>query len=377
LKLLDHTEIARAASVGMEVAASAVDPERLEAGVAALHAQTGFSVVRWLPVSLALGDAGAAVVCAVLDDRSPEAGWDRAGQRFLRNAAAGLSDPSVPLSLFTGVGGVAAAAWLLSRGGRRYRGLRDALDAQLLPSIVPREHQYDLIHGISGYVAYLLLGAGGPDRESILRATTTTLATTNHLRSTESGLAHGLAGPLAALALARHRSGIRLQQVDVAIRQLAGRLADAVATTGQTGTTWCGEAPGIARALWLAGAAVDDNSYRRAGVDLALASFRRPVADRGYRTPTLCHGLAGHLLVAALFWWDTKEPVFRAKARELCDHLLDWHEPGTVFGFRDQERSGRRVDNPGLLCGAAGVALVLLALAADQPPAWCRLFLLN
>lgn len=375
----------------MEVAASVVDPERLEPGVAALHAQTAFQVVRWRPVSLALGDAGAAVVCAALDERSPDAGWDRTGHRFLRAATAELSNPDVPLSLFTGVCGAAAAAWLLSRAGRRYRELRDGLDRRLLPEIAalgttalsspdtPDESSYDLIHGVSGWVAYLLLGAGGPDREATLRQIIGALANMlGNVRYAEPGLAHGLAGPVAALALARSGRAVRMPAVDEAIHTLAGRLTSMVAEVpGETGTAWCAEAPGIARALWLAGVALDDNRYRRAGIELALASLRQPVHDRKYRTPTLCHGIAGHLLVTALFWWDTAEPAFQTAARELCDNLLAQYEPETTFGFRDRERSARPVDNPGLLCGAAGVALVLLTLAADQPPAWSRLFLLS
>jgi hypothetical protein len=379
LNLLGPARAARAAAVGLEVAASVVDPERLAVGVAALRAQTTFQVVHWRPVSLALGDAGAAVVCAALDARSPDAGWDRAGHRFLHHAAAGLSDPAVPLSLFSGACGVAAAAWLSSRAGRRYRALREGLDRRLLPVVVPRAPDIvdDLIHGISGWVAYLLLGSGGPDREAALGATTTALATTttSNLRRAGPGLAHGLAGPLAALSLARTHSAVP-PSVDEAIHRLARELTAMVDADGSAGTAWCTETPGIARALWLAGGAVDDDRYRRAGIALALASLRQPARDRDYRTPTLCHGIAGHLLITALFWWDTAEPGFRAGARELCDHLLTRYQPETVFGFRDREHARRPVDNPGLLCGAAGVALVLLALAADQPPVWSRLFLL-
>jgi hypothetical protein len=47
-----------------------------------------------------------------------------------------------------------------------------------------------------------------------------------------------------------------------------------------------------------------------------------------------------------------------------------------VFGFRDVEPGGAEVDNPGVLVGAAGIALVLSALTAPRPPAWPRLFLL-
>jgi hypothetical protein len=41
------------------------------------------------------------------------------------------------------------------------------------------------------------------------------------------------------------------------------------------------------------------------------------------------------------------------------------------------EAGGRRVDNPGLLDGAPGVALALLAACCPAEPTWDRLFLLS
>jgi hypothetical protein len=47
-----------------------------------------------------------------------------------------------------------------------------------------------------------------------------------------------------------------------------------------------------------------------------------------------------------------------------------------VLGFRSLEPAGNAVDQAGLLDGAPGVALVLLAAATDAEPTWDRLFLL-
>jgi hypothetical protein len=57
--------------------------------------------------------------------------------------------------------------------------------------------------------------------------------------------------------------------------------------------------------------------------------------------------------------------------------LLGQYEPDSLFGFRNIERDGYRVDHPGLLTGAPGVALVLLAAATSTEPTWDRLFLLS
>jgi lantibiotic biosynthesis protein len=51
--------------------------------------------------------------------------------------------------------------------------------------------------------------------------------------------------------------------------------------------------------------------------------------------------------------------------------------PDYRLGVRDETVPGTFVDNPGLLTGAAGVALVLLATATPVLPEWDRLFLLT
>ena len=64
-----------------------------------------------------------------------------------------------------------------------------------------------------------------------------------------------------------------------------------------------------------------------------------------------------------------------ATARLMAD-LLQQFEPSSLLGYRDVEPGGVRVDQPGLLSGAPGVALALLGAAAPVDPGWDRLFLL-
>ncbi|MFF1606995.1 lanthionine synthetase LanC family protein [Amycolatopsis sp. NPDC058278] len=348
-----------------DVAARAVDPGRIAAGVAALGGQSAFAEeVRWRPVSLAFGDAGTAVLCAALDAADPAAGWDRVGHRFLSAAVTAFDEPDGSLSLFVGGTGVLAAAGLLSRGGTRYAGLRGQLAAALLPTLDrvlatagAHESGYDVVHGLSGWTAALLLDAGTPTR--VLSTFGDALARLGP-DFPQPGLAHGASGPLAALALLDRRvPGLR-----TAIRALANRVATADFENG----SWCVGRAGAARALWLAARALDDVRLGERAQELALL-------DTEHRTPAFCHGTAGALLVSALFWWDTGDERHRTHAARLCTRLLDAYEPDTVFGFRDVEPGGSTVDNPGLLVGAAGIALVLTALTAPRPPAWPRLFL--
>jgi hypothetical protein len=87
--------------------------------------------------------------------------------------------------------------------------------------------------------------------------------------------------------------------------------------------------------------------------------------------------VAGLLQITLRFAHDTGLPQFQEAARALTRQLLDLREPETLLGYRSIEQEGRRVDQPGLLDGAPGVALVLLAAAGGVEPGWDRIFLLS
>jgi hypothetical protein len=222
------------------------------------------------------------------------------------------------------------------------------------------------------------------------------------------GLAHGIPGPLALLSLAAIRGVVVDGQLQ-AIRSAAERLCqwrhddqwganwpvavplDAVMASpapaaplphAQHGSApsraaWCYGSPGIARALWLAGVALDDAALRALAIDSMEAVYARPVARRHIDSPTFCHGVAGLQQITLRFADDTRLPMFVDAARLLCRQLLDAFEPQSLLGYRCVETGGHRIDKPGLLDGAAGVAMVLLAAATPVEPAWDALFLLS
>jgi hypothetical protein len=140
---------------------------------------------------------------------------------------------------------------------------------------------------------------------------------------------------------------------------------------------WCYGSPGIARSLWLAGEALNRDTYRHLAVAAIEAVLRRPIHARQIDSPTFCHGVAGLTQIVLRFAHDTGLPELAEGARSLVQQLLSLHEPDSLLGFRAIERDGRRVDQPGVLDGAPGVALVLLAAASDTEPTWDRLFLLS
>ena len=224
------------------------------------------------------------------------------------------------------------------------------------------------------------------------------------------GLAHGIPGPLALLSLSASQ-GVEVAGQHDAIVRIADRIVQAqcsdqwgvgfpvaasIPTVCKEGATvdvqndranahaaaparaaWCYGAPGVARALWLAGVASGRSAYRDLAVAAMAAVFARPIPNRRIDSPTLCHGVAGLLQITLRFERDGAGEIFSTAARQLTAQLLDAHEPDSRFGYRDLKPTGQRTDNPGLLEGAAGVALVLLASATPAEPAWDRILMLS
>lgn len=422
--------------VAREVATRCVRPETLHAAVAAAATQSTFPrSVQWDGRSVAQGSAGIAVLCAALDAAFPGEGWDRHGHAHLAAALDAAAAPRAAGSLFAGAAGLALTADLLAAGRGRYRRLLADLDAAVAADArrvasglrdaagVPVA-AVDAISGLAGTLAYLLrrhgsstavdaaLGEGLAVLATLLADTATPPAwhtPVAWIRDEERphyphgnlncGLAHGLPGPLAVLALAL-RDGHRVAGGADAVATAAGWLGahraddewgpnwpNAIPLDAHGGAGappehparagWCYGAPGVARALWLAGEALEDRSLR----GLALASVRavvaRPPERRWLSSPTFCHGAAGLLQILLRFARDTGAADLTAAAADVCREVLAAHDPASLLGYRNVEPGGVLVDHPGLLDGAPGVALALLSAGTSAEPVWDRLFLLS
>jgi hypothetical protein len=425
----------RTLEVALEVARRATEPSRIAAALAAAPTQTNHPrALHWRAHEVAEGDAGIAVVCGYLDACMPDEGWDAVGHGFLTRAARSATRMErLGAGLFSGLSGVCFATQSLSRGGRRYQRLLTTLDRRLAPRAAAigrtmRERKspagvggFDVISGASGVGAYLLqrdphgalpeLLAGltslaapgdGPPRWSTPTEYLSDDATQRMYPAgnLNCGLAHGIPGPLAVLALAL-REGHEVAKQAEAVRSFADWLTvhraddeygvnwpSAVplpvpgsppdpAPLRPTRSAWCYGSPGVARALWLAGDALDDSSLRELAVEALLAVRRRPVEERHIDSPTFCHGVSGLLQIVLRFAADTGLPEFTAMAAELIDQLLEAYEPERPLGYACLEPGRNPVDRAGLLDGAPGVAMVLLAASTGVEPSWDRLFLLS
>lgn len=380
------------------------------------------------------GHAGLAVLAASLDIAQPECDWDSVGFDHLRRAVRGMEADHAPALGLAGLTGLATAASLLSRDGSRYDTLLTTLETAIVDRVEhvsvgvlrSRPHGvpvslFDVITGLAGAGRYLLSRPrSAPCRralQTLLRALvylseegtesiphwyTTLNHSTENLRRFHPdghinfGMAHGIPGPLALMSLSASH-GVEVTGQHDAIVRTADLIAQAqcgdewgvgfpvaasivtpcAERTSPARSAWCYGPPGVARSLWLAGVATGRSEY----CDLALAAmtavFERPIPNRRIDSPTLCHGVAGLLQITLRFARDGAGETFSHAARELTAQLLDAHEPDSLFGYRDLKPSGQRIDDPGLLEGAGGVALVLLAAATSAEPIWDRILMVS
>ena len=131
--------------------------------------------------------------------------------------------------------------------------------------------------------------------------------------------------------------------------------------------------------LWRAGEALGDAALKERATTLARAAMRRPRDEAGVGDATLCHGSAGLGLIHARWFNATGHEDFRDEAASWFRRAMEQRRPGEgVAGYAALNAPMRRWEPAsGLLTGAAGVGLALLAAATPAPPVWDRAFLLS
>ncbi|MGN2638756.1 lanthionine synthetase C family protein [Nocardia takedensis] len=399
--------------------------------MASARCHTDAGLVHWRPESLWQGYAGLAVLSFALDAVNPENGWDSVGLNQLRRAVSGMEARAHPPAGLTGLSGLANAVQLLSRDGVRYSTLLSKLDSAIVSVVSTqvarllraRPHgvdvsAFDVIAGLAGTGRYLLNRQHNPACRQALQGVLRALVYlseddgsaiphwhTDFGNSTDNlarfyphghvnlGLAHGIPGPLALMSVSTIGDAEVHGQREAIIRAADGIMCTQAAdewgvnfptaapldgsTAKAARSAWCYGAPGVARALWLAGIAVDRSEYRELAIAAMLATCRRPAAVRRIDSSTVCHGVAGLLQITMRFANDSPLLEFINAAVDFTTQVVRAYEPASRFGYRTIDASERRVDHPGFLDGAAGVALVLLAASSAIEPTWDRILLLS
>ena len=297
---------------------------------------------------------------------------------------------------------------------RRLDAAHRRVDAEHPPALA----EFDTIRGLTGYGAYLLRrNPSAPVLLAVLDYCARLTQPITHDGETlpgwwtdtgpagrpddrfpgghaNSGMAHGIGGVLALLALAA-RHGTFVDGHDEALGRIlawldhwqedigrgpawpywitrgelrTGRLAPSALRR----PSWCYGTAGLARAQQLAALALGDTRRQVNAENALVAALTDPDQLKATTDNALCHGFAGlaHVTARAA---DDAHPSTVGQLRATIPALLAAvHPPGTDPAhavtrlMHDEERG------PGLLDGAAGIALALLAPSTAAPPrsAW-------
>jgi hypothetical protein len=149
-----------------------------------------------------------------------------------------------------------------------------------------------------------------------------------------------------------------------------------------TRESWAYGDPGVAVALLGAARSVGEPAWEERARIAALRATTRPPDRTRIFDAGLCIGAAGlgHLFNRVSQVWD--EPRLAERSRFWFERALTMRRPGQgVAGYAawlpDVNDEESWVDHPGILLGAAGIALALLAAATPFEPAWDRMMLVQ
>jgi lantibiotic modifying enzyme len=143
---------------------------------------------------------------------------------------------------------------------------------------------------------------------------------------------------------------------------------------------WCYGDPGIAATLLYAARCVNRQDWEQEAIQIALSAAAHSVEKSGVVDAGLCHGAAGLAHIYNRIWQATGADELAEAARFWYQHTLAIRQPQyEVAGF-PAYRPIEDAENPwtpdaGLLTGAAGVGLALLAGVSSVEPVWDRMLL--
>ena len=408
----EAAERARAVVAEIADAVDAAEPEALPVGAGPEHRAIQSA-------DLGSGLAGISLLHAEL---AAAAGDDREAERaraLQESGAQALGELTMGPAF---LGGFAGIAWAVETVERRLTGdsdLAGEVDDALAEhaAISPWPGEYDLVSGLAGFAAFGLdrlpapsavrllevvlerLDELGEETEGGIAWRTPAERLPAHQRERfpggcwNAGLAHGSPGVIAVLAgmLEAGIGGDRARRLlEGAARWLLAQrlegcpafpaLVDAAAEPAPSRLAWCYGDPGVALALYRAGAATADGELLSAALEIARIAAEQPFELSGVRDAGLCHGAAGLAHIFNRFHQASGEEVFADAARRWLAKTLDYRRPGEpVGGFAAWQNlpEPHWEPSPGLLNGAAGVGLALAAALYDVEPLWDHCVLMN
>jgi hypothetical protein len=378
--------------------------------------------------SLAGGLAGLALLHGYLGQAGQQglraagfipAGTSPAARRCLRRATAAVADNPTSASLSSGLTGV---GWALAHLQDRLPGLDGEAAAAEIDEVLlhhldqsPWADDYDLISGLVGFGVYALERLPRPAAVACLERVIDRLTETAEHRAEgltwwtnpawlpaetcamyprgydNLGLAHGVPGVIALLgqacaadvAVARARPLLEGAVRWLLAQQEPGGFPALVATEAAekpARLAWCYGDPGVAAALLGAARCVAEPAWECEALAIARRAAQRPPEQSGVVDAGLYHGAAGLGHLFNRLFQATGEPWLAEAARSWFARTLAMRWPGRGVGGSAAWQLGDDgvptwVADAGLLTGAAGIALALLAALTAVEPAWDRMLL--
>lgn len=380
---------------------------------------------RWRNQSLSKGAAGVAILHGVraqdgLGDGDTVHAWlARATREDLsagRGAGLWFGAPAVAFAVSTATPGQYPRAMASLNAGltQLVHARLKAAHARMAAAARPSLSEFDLVRGLTGLGAYLL--RHDPHGDLVHRVLAYLVQLTEPLPVDDAagpsapgwwtsdvpsrrpdaalddghanlGMAHGVSGPLALLALAM-RQGITVDGQAAAIDRIcqwldswrhvapAGpwwpeRVTLAELRTGRSAQngparpSWCYGTPGLARAQQLAGLVLRDPVRQQTAEHALAACLSDPAQLAHIIGRSLCHGWAGLIATAWYAATDARSPDISIHLPRLLNMLLDH------AGDTPPEKLS------GLIEGSAGVALTLHSIATGTTGGWQTCLLLN
>lgn len=404
---------------------STCSPSPLLQGILADRAREAIRrIARELPETLetpdlADGEAGLAVCFAALDRWEPGRGYLDRAERHVEAALNQISSRPIPPGLFQGLAGV---AWTLRNlGVENLDELLEGIDAALLGWAAHPALSSDRVEGLVGLGVYALSGPATPTLQALLEKVVTRLVDQadglwftppERLNSSQRecfplgcidlGPAHGLPGPLGFLGMARSRLGDQAEaltgKVESAMQWLLHQrnapvesfafppmLSPPPVITARDAHPcrigWCYGDLGLGYSLLRLADDWSRADWREIALEVLRLAAQRPLERAGMHDACLCHGSAGNAHLFHRLWRATEEPLFAEAAQAYFRWTLDFQQSGLGVGGFSKRIAPTRDGSPGwapvpgLLVGAAGVALALMSAVSDSDTGWDGFFL--
>lgn len=413
--LLDGARRESALAVVREIGTALHDPP--PCSVLEPHSENGVRIAR---ASLGVGHAGMALGFGYLSrTHRDEPSYVASARRLIADAAQvitkGVSGPTL-------YGGFVGIAWVLAKL-RAWKVVEvsdttfAAVDKALL-TYVDRDdwpHSVELIYGLAGCLVYALARLPDPDALRIiergLRAFEASAEVTDdgitwfvpasqlHSGTLERapegcynlGVSHGIPGIFSVLAEI-HRLGIDTTRtrrlIEGTVRWLLTQeipggyfpsLIGPRVDPKPARVSWCYGSPGIPIALLRAARALDRDDWHATALRLAAVAAEVPIERSGVIDPPFCHGAVGLMHQFNRLYQETEIPRFADAARTWFDQTLAYRAEGRgVAGFLSRSMPDEEAyPEPGIVYGAAGIAMALAAAASDVEPSWDAMFALS